>query len=192
MDTKLILVVFGMFAVINAAQWTPWFDRDNPSGTGDWETVGSLYSENPNQMCQNPTGIQCQTTSGAHYTSTGEVVSCSASTGLVCRNADQPDNYCQDYRVRFLCSKYQWTPWFDRDNPSGSGDWETVSSLYNENPNQMCQHPATIQCQTTGGAHYTSTGEVVSCSASTGLVCKNADQPDNYCQDYRVRFLCPA
>ncbi|XP_071945589.1 cartilage intermediate layer protein 2-like [Antedon mediterranea] len=179
-------------SVAVAVEWTRWFNRDNPSGTGDWETVTSLYYENPNQMCQNPVDIQCQTIGGSSYTSTGEVVSCSASVGLVCKNADQTDGYCRDYRVRFKCPcYYEWTPWFDRDNPSGTGDWETVTSLYYENPNQMCQNPVDIQCQTIGGSSYTSTGEVVSCSASLGLVCKNADQTDWSCLDYRVRFKCP-
>ena len=36
------------------------------------------------------------------------------------------------------------------------------------------------------------TGETVTCLAHNGLVCQNAQQSDGYCQDYRVRFLCPA
>jgi hypothetical protein len=30
-----------------ASYWTSWLDRDNPSGTGDWETYGSFTRVNP-------------------------------------------------------------------------------------------------------------------------------------------------
>ncbi|XP_071944581.1 uncharacterized protein [Antedon mediterranea] len=83
-----------------------------------------------------------------------------------------------------------WTPWFNRDNPSGSGDWETVSDLYSENPSIMCDNPTAIECQTINGLPYTSTGEIVSCT-TYGLVCKNEDQTVGECSDYRVRFFCP-
>ena len=32
----------------------------------------------------------------------------------------------------------------------------------------------------------------MTCEPCVGLVCQNCDQTDRYCQDYRVRFLCPA
>ena len=53
---------------------TPWFDRDNPSGTGDWETLSDLRKENPGKICNNPLQIQVQTTSGASVASTGNVI----------------------------------------------------------------------------------------------------------------------
>lgn len=81
--------------------WTGWLDRDNASGSGDWETLNLLAADG--LTCSNPVGIQCQTTSGVDWTSAGEVYTCSVSSGGICRNADQSDGYCQDYRVRFLC-----------------------------------------------------------------------------------------
>lgn len=48
--------------------WTRWLDRDNPSGTGDWETLRNFP---PAQVCPRPVGIECQTTSGQPYQSTG-------------------------------------------------------------------------------------------------------------------------
>jgi len=88
-------------------------------------------------------------------------------------------NHCQQ----------QWTACLDRDDPSGSGDWETRLD-YSPVP---CggSTPLWADCRTTAGASAWSTGEVLSCSAQGGLVCKNSDQSDNYCQDYCVRFLCP-
>ena len=53
--------------------WTPWFNRDNPGGTGDWEHVSQLLIENPGQICSNPIYIQVQTASGNPAQSTGEV-----------------------------------------------------------------------------------------------------------------------
>lgn len=81
--------------------WTSCLDRDNPSGTGDWE-LRSHFSPVP---CggNTPLWADCRTTSGTPAYATGEVLSCSASGGLVCKNADQTDNRCQDYCVRFLC-----------------------------------------------------------------------------------------
>ena len=46
-----------------------WLDRDNPSATGDWETLRHFH---PSVVCPRPVGIQCQTTSGRPYKSTGE------------------------------------------------------------------------------------------------------------------------
>ncbi len=36
-------------------KWTPWFDRDNPSGTGDWETPLSALGA---AACTNPLTIE--------------------------------------------------------------------------------------------------------------------------------------
>ncbi|XP_033112708.1 cartilage intermediate layer protein 1-like [Anneissia japonica] len=190
MDSKLIFVAvfLGAFSAVIADSWTPWYDRDNPSGTGDWESVGSLLTENPSTMCQKPVAIECQTTAGQPYTSTDDTVSCCPSAGLVCKQAEN-GNSCADYRVRFLCPD-KWTQWFDRDNPSGTGDWENVPNLYSENPNTMCEKPSGIECRTTGGNSYRSTGQTLTCCAKEGLICKNADNT-GLCSDYKVRFLCP-
>ena len=52
----------------NSYCWTPWMDRDNPSGTGDWEVLRDIPLA---QVCPRPVGIECQTTSGQPYQSTG-------------------------------------------------------------------------------------------------------------------------
>ena len=48
--------------------WTKWLDRDDPSGTGDWEHL-PYFSQS--QVCPKPVGIECQTTSGQPYQNTG-------------------------------------------------------------------------------------------------------------------------
>ncbi len=86
--------------------WTQWFDRDNPSGTGDWETLRDLLREYPNSgLCEVPTGIECREVNGDPLSTANENVTCETSTGLICRNDDQDDGYCQDYMVRFLCEE---------------------------------------------------------------------------------------
>ena len=44
--------------------WTRWLDQDDPSGTGDYET---LQNYPQSQVCPKPVGIECQTTSGQPY-----------------------------------------------------------------------------------------------------------------------------
>ncbi|WP_394391140.1 hypothetical protein [Shewanella woodyi] len=81
-----------------------------------------------------------------------------------------------------------WTQWLDRDDPGGSGDWENRSS----HP-AVCANPWNFQARRRGTTiPATQTGEIFSTlSASGGLVCQNADQPDGVCFDYEVRFFCP-
>lgn len=81
--------------------WTAWLDRDNPSGNGDYELLTDFVAAG--QVCANPIGIACETTTGIPHTQTGEVYSCSVTNGGTCVNANQPDGACLDYRVRFLC-----------------------------------------------------------------------------------------
>ncbi|XP_077363302.1 mucin-5AC-like [Festucalex cinctus] len=181
--------------------WTPWFDRDDPSGTGDYETLSSLHKENPSKICDHPIKIEVKRKSGAFVGSTGDAIRVAdAHRGFICKNGDQPPSgYCADYKVRFLCPldfcepKECWTPWFDRDNPSGTGDYETLSSLHKENPSKICDHPLKIDVKTTSGASVGSTGDVIHVSDTlTGFICKIRDQPHNgRCADYQVRFLCP-
>ena len=54
--------------------WTRWYDRDDPSGTGDWEPLSNLRSENPGQICDNPLYIEAVTTGNNPVlaTSTGQ------------------------------------------------------------------------------------------------------------------------
>ena len=53
-----------------------------------------------------------------------------------------------------------WTEWFDRDDPSRTGDWETLSDLYNENPGKICFKPADIEARTLSGLSVAAAGDV--------------------------------
>ncbi len=82
-----------------------------------------------------------------------------------------------------------WTVWLNRDAPSGNGDYETLADFVASG--QACASPIGIQCQTLGGVDWTSTGQVYTCSPSVGGVCKNSQQANGQCLDYRIRLLCP-
>ncbi|MEM2138022.1 MAG: PKD domain-containing protein [Candidatus Anstonellaceae archaeon] len=99
--------VFAMLLISNfsfaltlpvGGSWTEWKDSDDPDATGDWEDIGRFPD-----LCKNPIAIECQTTSGIDYTQTGQTVTCDASYGFKCVNAEN-NNSCYDYRVRFYCS----------------------------------------------------------------------------------------
>ena len=44
--------------------WTKFYNRDRPSGTGDWETLTSLRAENPGQICANPIAVEARLADG--------------------------------------------------------------------------------------------------------------------------------
>ncbi|XP_068566612.1 uncharacterized protein [Cebidichthys violaceus] len=181
--------------------WTEWFDRDNPGGTGDWETLLHLRNENPGKICPAPAQIQVQTLTGLTVAQTGDVIYRSdTTTGFVCRNRDQRWNRrCNDYRVRFSCppsfceDKVCWTQWYDRDNPSGTGDWELLVYLRRSYPGQICDKPLHIEAVTTDtNTPATATGDVIYISSPTkGFACRKRDQRYRVCRDYKVRFGCP-
>ncbi|XP_028289907.1 cartilage intermediate layer protein 2-like [Gouania willdenowi] len=177
--------------------WTKWFDRDDPSGTGDWETLSSLRKENPGKICPNPADIEVVTLSGQSVSQAGEkIYKMDTTSGFVCRKKDQPDKKCKDYKVRFSCSQpfcddgVCWTKWFDRDDPSGTGDWELLKYL--KKKHQICDTPLYIEAMTTGfPTPAGSTGQKFYVYNPTeGLVCRNKDQKWGKCHDYKVRFGC--
>lgn len=85
------------------------------------------------------------------------------------------------------CAQGGWTEWLDRDNASGTGDWELLSEFPS-----VCDEPVAIQCRAKSGTYFTQTSDqVVTCERDIGLICKNNEQLDGYCEDYEVRFYCP-
>jgi len=188
--------------------WTPWHNRDHPAGTGDWE-VRSLYQ--PKTTCTHskipPLAIQARLVgSQLPYQAGGDLLTISPSTGLICKNNDQKDKRCNNYEVRYCCRKSfnndgivgscpkdgSWTPWHDRDDPSGTGDWE-IRSHYQ--PKTTCTHsripPLAIQARLVGSQlPYQAGGDILTISQSTGLICKNNNQYDKRCADYEVRYCC--
>ncbi|XP_051895336.1 uncharacterized protein LOC127583413 [Pristis pectinata] len=183
---------------------TEWFDRDNPSGQGDYEDLNNLRNEFPNHICTHPVACEVETTSGVPASQTGENIRrCNVSTGFICVNNEQSDGRCEDYRIRFTCPQSFCavttppvstckTEWFDRDNPSGQGDYEDLNNLRNEFPNRICTHPVACEVETTSGVPTSQTGENIRrCNVSDGFFCVNNEQSDGRCEDYRIRFTCP-
>ena len=114
--SSLLFLVIGVLAMIPVplraqpvdtfeswcAEWTPWLNRDRPSGRGDYEMVVDFQQQG--QICQEPKSIQCQTSDGRDWTATGQVYTCDVNRGGVCVNAQQTSGKpCLDYRVRFCC-----------------------------------------------------------------------------------------
>ncbi|XP_070578632.1 uncharacterized protein [Ptychodera flava] len=176
--------------------WTSFYDRDNPSGTGDWESLNSLQSENPGEICDNPTAVYAETVTGVPAELTGEVFqSYDTVNGFICVSADQTDKTCHDYRVNFCCRDCDGmiTKLYDRDDPTGAGDWEDINSLTSENPGKICASPSAIYAETMDGVAAESTGEVFEhYNPTQGFICKKDSQSDGECMDYRVKFCCPA
>ncbi|XP_070578631.1 uncharacterized protein [Ptychodera flava] len=176
--------------------WTSFYDRDDPSGRADWESLDNLRSENPGEICDNPTAVYAETIRGVPAELTGEVFhSYDTNSGFTCLNEEQRDRACQDYRVKFCCRDCDGmiTRFYDRDDPTATGDWEAMTPLRSENPGEICASPSAIYAETLERVPAESTGEVfVYYNPTQGFACKRDSQSDGECMDYRVRFCCPA
>ncbi|XP_017326313.1 cartilage intermediate layer protein 1 isoform X1 [Ictalurus punctatus] len=95
----------------------------------------------------------------------------------------------QDLEKRPVC----YTQWFDRDNPTGNGDYETLNDLRAEYPKKICSKPLTIQAATLTGVPAESIGQVFQVyDTVSGFACVNSQQKNGECcLDYKVRFGCP-
>ncbi|XP_064404368.1 uncharacterized protein LOC135349713 [Halichondria panicea] len=182
--------------------YTKWMDRDNPSGKGDYENFRHVSKTT---VCPEPVGIQCQTTTGAPYKSTGDslAVACEPRGGLACINSDQRlGKQCNDYRVRYLCPEgsipdtrgivcndFYETSFTDRDNPGGHCDCETVNL-----PKNSClggATPAGIRCNDVRtNKDFAVFGQKMTCKPDSGGICWNRNNPGG-CRDYKVQYICP-
>ncbi|CAJ1065918.1 mucin-5AC%2C partial [Xyrichtys novacula] len=68
-------------------------------------------------------------------------------------NNQQINNYPTDTHC--------WTDWFDRDDPCGIEDLESLSVLQYENPGKICNKPLQIEVQTTAGLGAAVTEDVI-------------------------------
>ena len=121
-------------------------------------------------------------------------VACEPDDGLRCE-AGAPS--CPDFAVRFECvATEHWTRWFDLDNPSGHGDYETVKVICEQA--NMCPGSSTpcpqdsiatdVECRKVGTDGTAPLPDFVQCDREVGLTCVNAD--GHRCDDYEVRFRC--
>eukprot|EP00118_Oscarella_pearsei_P015901 m.147663 g.147663 ORF g.147663 m.147663 type:complete len:803 (+) comp38469_c0_seq27:566-2974(+) len=82
-----------------------------------------------------------------------------------------------------------WSPWMDGDDPSATGDYETIRM----HAGRTCSRPLDIRCRTTI-THKDArlTGETIVCNTAYGFECVNRRQRDGRCNfDYEASFLCP-
>jgi Mucin-2 protein WxxW repeating region len=171
-------VVFGAGTAL--AGTTPWFDRDNTGGVGDFELTQDLLT------------IKCRLKAGAGATATPVTTgspagyNCGVPKGAWCTNAQTvPANSCKDMEVQFSwVAGATWaagsTPWLDRDNPGGVGDFE------------LTQHLLQITCRYKVGGAAVTTGSPAgyNCVLPMGGWCTNAQTvvPNAPCKDIEVQF----
>ncbi|XP_078700177.1 uncharacterized protein LOC144926966 [Branchiostoma floridae x Branchiostoma belcheri] len=105
---------------------------------------------------------------------------------------EQPDNSTAVFYDKDPCDR--WTAWLSGDTPTGLADGEVLCSFLQRTPAQVCPGPTRIQARVRGTQQEAGmTGEVFAAyDAMAGFWCINADQTDNRCLDYEVRFCCPA
>ncbi|KAF7692118.1 hypothetical protein HF521_011085 [Silurus meridionalis] len=87
--------------------------------------------------------------------------------------------------------KVCYTQWFNRDSPTGFGDYETLDRLRVEYPGMICLKPLTIEATTLSGLSASSTGQVFEYYDPVhGFACVNSQQKLRNCLNYKVRFGC--
>ncbi|XP_061667076.1 uncharacterized protein LOC133495980 [Syngnathoides biaculeatus] len=180
---------------------TQWLDSDDPSDEGDVESLYRLLKTYPGQVCRNPIRIEARTTNGLSSELTGDVfLSNDVTFGFACINENQPTNQqCADYEVMMTCPSDFChmtgcrTRWFDLDDPTSDGDYETLVELQRVNAAEVCPQPVAVEAMTTSGIPAHETGDVFQMyDATHGFACVNREQPsEKQCQDYQVRLTCP-
>uniref|UniRef100_A0A4W3HNS9 WxxW domain-containing protein n=1 Tax=Callorhinchus milii TaxID=7868 RepID=A0A4W3HNS9_CALMI len=170
--------------------YTQWFNRDIPSGDGDYETVPEIKHEYPNQLCDKPIACEVQTVHGTP----------AELTRFICENKHQKGKECKDYKIRFKCpedfcnvdSNVCYTQWFEHDDTSKNGQYETITDLRKEFPDQLCEEPISCEVQTIEGTPVEITGDTIKlCTILRGFSCPSGHHNKKQCQNYKIRFKCP-
>jgi oligosaccharide reducing-end xylanase len=176
-----------------------WLDRDSPSGSADSERLSqhrNSGSMGTNYPCQhNPTSVlEAQTISSftfdTNYPQRFEVMN--AEEGFICRNDERNDGSCTDYEVSYLCAVGFPSATFNRDGPSGNGDFERFSQHVGIDPslNQCGRLMIQVrEANDTSVSYYGPPDNLAIFSPTEGLLCRNDDQTGS-CEDYRIRLVC--
>lgn len=91
--------------VESSGYWTFWFDRDDPTGNGDAESLSAFVAEGF-PVCSEPVMVECRTAADhVDWRQTGERLVCRPERGAFCLNEEQADGLCEDYEVRFFCNR---------------------------------------------------------------------------------------
>lgn len=84
-------------------RWSSWLNRDKPdTNNGDYEKMTSAEIK---KFCPGGTikQVECQTSTGIPFHSTGAIQSCTKEQGMICNNADNFPVGCEDYQIRYFC-----------------------------------------------------------------------------------------
>ena len=170
--------------------WSDLINTDQPfTDDGDFEMLKNL---NNLQGCSNPTGLRAIAADNTAYGSWP--VHIDLNLGFWCLNSEQThvSGICQDFSIQVCCPEtatgdcnqpgYNWTEFYDNDNPDGMGDWEARSDT-------MCEAPTAIQVQTKDGTAFNTFTHI---DTNLGFWCLNEEnQGIEACKDYEVSFCCP-
>lgn len=148
---------------------TPWLDRDNPGGTGDWENTAALITK-----------VECNFIATGQSTAGTAGYTCDVN-GSICKNSAAVA--CKDTNVRYTFDDKRGnthvTSWLDRDDPSGQGDWETTVDLLKVE----CKFTKNNAAVVTGGAYICSSPNVIN-----GGIGKNASNGGVPVDNIAVRY----
>ncbi len=174
-------IIVGLFALSMAtpalaAGSTPWLDRDNPGGSGDWENLSALATP---ECVFTDTGLSTAGTAGYR---------CDIAAGSQCTNTAAVA--CRDTKVRFIFNDNRGgqatTDWLNRDQPSGTGDWELTSQLLTvECKFTATNTPMTTSPPTSAGPGPYTCGTPDSRAGGSGVNARNNGAPVN---NIAVRF----
>jgi Mucin-2 protein WxxW repeating region len=147
MKTAAVIALLASASAAIAGQ-TPWLDRDNPGGTGDWENMAALVTK-----------VECSVIATGQSTVGLSGYKCDVAGGSICTNSAALA--CQHTQIRYTFDDRLGhsivTPWLNRDTPSGTGDWETTSDLLK------------VECK------FTDDNSPVTASAGAAYRCSNPD-----------------
>ena len=84
--------------------WTSWYNNDSPAGNGDDETLRSIRSRYPGDVCDYPTEFEARVSgTKVGLDSSSDNVIASRLNGLECLNGRGRN--CKDYEIRFCCPR---------------------------------------------------------------------------------------
>ena len=107
--STFILIIHAIYA--DDCVWSPWLDRDDPTGNCDCEHTSFLYKEGYPGTCENPLKVEARRKSDQtpaedladvfNYQTYGE-------RGFDCWNVDQEHGRrCDDFELRMCCPVQQ-------------------------------------------------------------------------------------
>jgi len=180
-----------------------WLNVDSLDNGEDRETFADARTQYSRllQVCDAPGELEAHAVGSPYNFSTAntlpdELEIFNLREGLKCVDNQQADGKCNDYKTRYLCPlpnkiDYQWSTWYDVDDPGSTMDDETRQTLINRNL-PICSGAKAIEASTTqNGITFSAYGanDRLAEFNPYGLKCKNSDQvAGGKCSNYVVRY----